>query len=455
MLPFECAGHHEDEYFGDGIAEELIRALAQVSGLRVAAQSSAFYFKGTTDALDHVARRLGVDMLLLGRVLRGNSRVRVTVRLVRPATSETVWSDEIEREFTDVIAVLRGITAAIARSLRLTLHVDETAPAGRPAHPEAYDLYLRGRYIMEMRGDANLRRALQYFERSAAADPDFAPACTGMAQAFQLMAFYGFAEPHDVMPRSRAAAERALALDESMTDAHVALAFALMTYAWDWAGADRHYLRALELNPDDPMALSYYGYYSQLCVHDEVDEAFELMWRAADVDPLSALPLSILGVASYVTGRAEGVLERVRSAVDAQPSFWMLQRVLSLTLAACGRYDEAIVAMERAAQLSNRYHWNLLDLGILRAEMGHDREARALQAELQAIARNGFLQPMILAGIPAALGDTDEAMPALQRAFAGRDSILITLRQFRGFRPIRRDPRFASIVAEMGLAPAA
>lgn len=458
VLPFvNAGGDPDDDYFGEGIAEEITRALAELTGLRVAAQSSAFSFKGSAEAPADVAKRLGVEALLQGRVLKSGHRVRVAVELTKPATSTVLWAEEFDRELTDVFSVQREITATIARRFRLTLGVGEESRLARAAtgHHEAWDLYLRGRFVMGMRGEANLRKALEYFERALALDPDFASAHTGVAHMLGLLSMYGFSRPHDVMPRSRAAAERAIALNESEAEAHVALAFALMTYAWDWNGAEREYRRALELNPNDPTALAYYGMYYLMGIQDRIDEGFELIWRAAEIDPLAPLPVVILSAAGYYSGRTEGILARVHDAAEAQPSFWLLQRALGLSLASLGRNTEALAALERAVQLSHGFHWNVLDLGILRAQMGDAREALSLHGELEAMARERFLQPMALAAIPAALGRADEALSQLRIALEERDSILFAIRHYPAFRPLHHDPRFAAIVAEMGLPPLA
>ncbi len=454
VLPFEnLSGDPGDAYVSDGIAEEITNALAGLPALRVAAQGSAFSFRGSAEPPASVAAKLGVAVLLRGSARREGGRVHVALRLIDPQSVDTIWSEERTFELSDLYAIRGEIAQAVAgRLLPATPDVRETAPLRASAEQaEAYDLYLRGRFIMGHRAEANLRMALDYFERSVTVDPRFPLAHVGTAQMLALLSFYGHSRPHDVMPRARASAERALRLDDSLADAHAALAFVRMTYEWDWDSAGREFLRALELNPNDPTALLYYGFYYLICLQGHFDEGMRYIYRAVDLDPLAAVPVAMLGVAAQYTKQTENIAARVRDALEGQPSSWLLQRSMGLVLAAEGRYAEAVAAMERALRLSHRYPWVLMDLGAIRAEMGDREEALRLHAELEGISLERYLQPFALAAIPAALDDLETALPALRKSFEERDSVLFVLRHYPAFQPVRQDPRFQQLAVQMGL----
>ena len=469
VLPFvNLSRDSNDVYISDGIAEEITSALAALPGLRVAAQESAFSFRDSAEPPAAVAAKLGVTMLLGGSTRREGSRVHLAVHLIDPRTAGTVWSEEREIELSDLYAARGEIAQAVAEHLLPTIPAvqgkdprdPETAPPhdppsvsrGAPAEQaDAYDLYLRGRFIMGHRAESNLRMALDYFERSVTIDPHFPLAHVGIAQILALLSFYGHARSHDVMPRALASAERALRLDGSLSDAHGALAFVHMTYNWDWNGAEREFIRTRELNPSDLTALLYYGFYYLICIRGRFDEGMRCIWKAVELDPVAALPVAMLGVAAQYTKRTENIAVRVRDAVEGLPSSWLLQRSMGLVLAAEGRYSEAVAAMERAARLSNRYPWVLMDLGAIRAEMGDREGALRLHAELERISGERYLQPFALAAIPAALGDLDAALPALRKSFEERDSVLCVLRHYPAFRTVRHDPRFQELVTKMGL----
>jgi TolB-like protein/tetratricopeptide (TPR) repeat protein len=469
VLPFRNLSRDSDDvYISDGIAEEITSALAVLPGLRVAARESAFSFRDSAEPPAAVAAKLGVAMLLGGSARREGSRVRLAVHLIDPGTGGTIWSEEREIELSDLYAARVEIAQAVAEHLvpsTPTVRGEaprdphtasphgpaDISPGVVAAQADAYDLYLRGRFIMGHRAEANLRMALDYFERSVTIDPHFPLAHVGIAQMLALLSFYGHARSHDVMPRAHASVERALRLDDSLGDAHTALAFVRMTYDWDWVGAEREFLRTLDLNPNDLTALLYYGFYYLICIRGRFDQGMSCIWKAVDLDPIAAVPVAMLGVAAQFTRRTENIAVRVREAVEGLPSSWLLQRSMGLVLAAEGRHAEAVAAMERAARLSNRYPWILMDLGAIRADMGDREGALRLHAELERISSERYLQPFALAAIPAALGDLDAALPALRKSFEERDGVLCVLQHYPAFRTVRHDPRFQELVTKMGL----
>jgi len=454
VLPFEnLSGDPGDAYISDGIAEEITNALAAITGVRVAAQASAFSFRDSSEPAAAVAGKLGVATLLRGSVRKDGGRVHLALHLIDPQSADTIWTEERGFELSDLYALRGEIARAIAGRLLPSSPATREMPSPQaPAEQaEAYDLYLRGRFIMGHRAEANLRAALDYFERAVTADPRFPLAHVGIAQVLGLLSFYGLARSHDVMPRARDAAERALRLDDSLGDAHAAMAFVRMTYDWDWEGAERGFRRALDLNPNDPTALIYYGFYYLICLRGRFDDGMDLIWKAVDLDKVAAVPVAMLGVAAQYTKGAAPITARVREAVEGQPSSWLLQRSMGLALAAEGRFPEAVTAMERAARLAHRHPWVLMDLGAILAEMGDRERALRLHAELEAISRERYLQPFALSAIPAALGDMETALPALRKSLEERDSVLFVLQHYPAFRPVREDPRFRELVAKMGL----
>jgi tetratricopeptide (TPR) repeat protein len=394
--------------------------------------------------------------VLEGSVRRAGNRIRITAQLINVESGYHLWSERYDRELNDVFAVQDEIASAIARKLEVALSAAGGERQARPAteHLEAYELYLKGRYILEQRTEERMWRALASFEESAKVDPEFAPAHTGIADALSLLSLYGLVRPHDVMPRARAAAERAIALNDSLPEAHNALAFALWSYAWDWRGALREYDRALALSPNNSIALTYLAFYLKICVLDEVDEGFRLLRRAVEVDPLGMVPPLMMGVAGTYTFRGDEVLPFIETMLARNPDAWLASRAMGITLHSQGKLPEALRWLERAVEGSGRSSWALMDHALALVAAGDTTRAEALTRELEERSRSKYVQHLGLSAMTAALGRTEEALQHLERAFEERDGILIVIRKWPAMDSLRSHSRYHEIIRRMGFPPA-
>ncbi len=451
VLPFaNMSPDPENEYFSDGITEEIINALTRVEGLRVAARTSSFSFKGKSADIAEVGAKLNVNTVLEGSVRRAGDRLRVTAQLIEVASGYHLWSERFDRKLDDIFAIQDEIAEAIAHKLELTLAGDRSGPlVSRPTENlQAYDLYLRGRFHLEQRGEG-LRTGLECFQRALALDPHYAPVHAGLADALSLASYYGFLRPHDTMPKAKAAAERALALDDGLAEAHTALAFARFSFDWDWEGASRSFERALDLNPGYVSARYWHGFHL-MCAENRLEEGVAECRRAVEIDPLATYPSVLLGVTLFGSRRHDDVIEQMRPTVERDPASWVACRTLGLGYLFQPDLDHALPALENAVALAARHPWTLSDLGMAYAHQDRVKEAEAVQQEMLARAEKAFVQPVLLNQIPTALGRPAEALDHLERAYEERDGLLAVLRVWPSLDPLRGEPRFKALVERMG-----
>jgi non-specific serine/threonine protein kinase len=452
VLPFaNRSGAPEDEYFSDGIAEEIINALAKVAGLRVAARTSAFSFKGQKTDIPEIARRLNVTTVLEGSVRKAGKRLRITAQLIDIADGCQLWSERFDRELDDIFAVQDEIATAIAKKLEVSI-TGARGPLVKTAtrNMEAYESYLKGRHAWERFG-TNLYAALEHFERAVALDPEFAPAHAGIADAYGTLGFTGAMRPRESMPKAKAAAARAVQLDPQLAEAQCALGYVALLYDWDWPAAEKAFLRSIELNPNYAHVMHHYGHLYHAFVSYRIDEGIELCCRAAEIDPLAGYPLHGWLANLYIAGRTAEAIERLQKELTRDPSTFHLRRLLALCYAEQGRIDEARAAIEEAARSSGRHPWAVGELGGLHARCGRTAEAEALQAELVARSRSTYIQPTILAFIPAWLGTFDEGFAYLEQAIEERDGVIIAVTTWPNCRPYWNQPRFAEILKRLNL----
>jgi serine/threonine-protein kinase len=468
VLPLTNVGADpETEYFSDGVTEEIINALSQVPRLRVAARTSSFYFKGHKESLRSIAQTLGVQALLEGSVRRAGKRVRITIQLVNADDGYQMWSERYDRDLDDVFAVQDEIAASVASRLRVTLSgKEEGERAAAPASaspsrssavsgasavtptpdPEAYDLYLRGRYLSEQR---HLRGSISCFEEAIARDPDFALAHVGLAESMVFMGFMAHASPREAMPRAKAAAERALALDAGLARAYYALAMVAYLYEWNKLESERLFLRGLELEPSQPDLHMGYGLMLAETM-GRFDEALEHARTARAVDPVNPMRLAYLGMILYSAGRAQEAMRLLAEAARREPNHFILQRVYGIVCHACGRLDDAAAAVECALAASNRHIWCLGDLALLRLDQGRDAEAEAVWQEMLEQARERGSPSCFPTLLWLRRGDVEAAAASLEEAVRCRESTL-TLTYWPQFEPLQREPRLRAILEREGL----
>jgi serine/threonine protein kinase/Flp pilus assembly protein TadD len=438
----------ENELFADGITEEIISALTQIEELHVAARTSAFSFKGKYVDLRIVGERLNVKTVLEGSVRKAGNRVRIMAQLINVADGYHLWSERYDRELKDIFEVQDDIARAIAERLKVALKSGQqpTIKVGTK-NLEAYELYLKGRALLN-RGGLDSRRSAKCFERVVALDPQYALAWCGLADARCRLAFYGFEHPTAVLSQAKDAATRAVTLDPMLAEAHCSLGFSYRLCDWDWTEAEREYLRALELNPRSLHALALYA--SLLVDKGRFDEGITYARRAVEYDPLSAYAHYSLTYAYALSGRTREAVQAAKSCAELEESF-IVNWGLHLSLHWDGQFEEAASAGEMALALSGRRAFALGGLATMYADWGKIAEARAIYAELVARAVYEYIQPSILAMAASAAGEKDKALAHAREAYEIRDPVLVLARHLPNYARLREDPRFAEILAGMGL----
>ncbi len=362
VLPFaNLSPDPENEYFADGVTEEIINALARLQGLQVASRTSCFYFKGKHPPLKEVSRELKVATVLTGGVRRAGSRIRITAELVDVASDEHLWSDRYDRQLDDIFEVQDEISRAIAEALQVALggRAGQRLVEKATANLEAYELYLKGRYFWSQRGPA-LLKGLDCFKQALALDPNYALAHAGLADSFSLLAFYGLTRPGEAIRQSVAAAKRALELNPALGEAHVSLGFHDMCYRWDWDAAEREYSRALELNPHYTPAWYWraviYGFFKWISGAD-ARPAFSDVLHAIQIDPLAWHPRVIHGWILMFFREFDEATPIFRHVLELQPNLFLGHLLLAGTLRHAGKLDEAIAAGQTAVESSGRNPW--------------------------------------------------------------------------------------------------
>jgi serine/threonine protein kinase/tetratricopeptide (TPR) repeat protein len=453
VLPFTNASADPDnEYLSDGITEELITALSKVEGLHVASRTSVFALKGIREDVPTLGARLNVSAVLDGSVRRAGSRLRITVQLTAVADGRTLWSERYDRELADVFDLQDEIARTIVDTLRSTLLQDlgEPVPVRYTANVRAYQLYLQGRYSWNRRTPAAIAEGIRYFEAAIEEDAGYAPAYTGLADSYALQIDYRGAPVREGLERARAEAERALALDETLAEAHTSLGWVTFIYDWDWDQAARQFRRALELNPRYSVARQWHAWF--LIAMGRAEAALAEGRLAIALDPASVSIRRSMGWLHYYARQPELALEQLRRALAMNPTAEENHRLLGMAYAQLGQWDEAAAALREAIALSESPVLATANLGAIAAARGRGKEAREILAELEAQAATGYVSPVAFAILHAALGETDATFAALDRAFDDRRGWLAYLKVEPALDPVRADPRFARLVGRMRLA---
>jgi adenylate cyclase len=453
VLPFlNMSADPENEYFADGITEEIIDALAQIRGLHVVARSSAFSFKGKHIDLRSVGKQLNVRTILEGSVRKADNRLRITAQLICAADGYHLWSERYDREMKDVFAIQEQIARAIAERLKITFPWRETSLVRTgTTHLEAYQSYLKAQALLYKRGSA-IPLALAACQRAVDLDPDYALAWATLANCYTTLGWYGLAAPQDSMPKGAAAARRALALDPSLSEAHSALAIASLMGTWERVEAEREFTLALQLNPKDVQALSWYAcFYLQLS-EGRMAQGMEQMRSALVWDPLSGYAHAMYALTCRLAGRTEEALEVSRHAVQLDPDSFLARWTRQLCLLLSGQFDASVAEGEAALASSGRHPWSMVLLAVALADSGRAAEADAVYCEMQARARREYVAPALLAIAAAATARVDEMIGHARAACEIRDPgcRCFFSRHFSLALRLYRYPQFREIIAGMG-----
>ena len=450
VLPFRnMSTDPEQEYFCEGMAEEIINALTTLEGLHVASRTSAFQAKARDFDMVEIATRLKVGAVLEGSVRKAGNRLRVTAQLINVSDGYHLWSERYDRDMDDIFAVQDDIARTVVEKLKVKLLGTADTPLVRKPtdNLEAYNLVLQGRYYSVRATAAALEKSLACFTQALAVEPTYAQAHAGIATAQAIRAIVSLAAPHTVMPEAKEAALKTLALDETVADAHAALALVLHFYDWDWAGAEREYRRALELNPGDTFARCAYA--NLLGMVGRVNESVAEARSAVERDPVSPFCRYILAQQFVMARRFEEAIAEAHAAIELDSSYSHLYMTLGWGLAGLGRHDEAVDAFRQqviaAAGDSFSQGWLGWALGLA----GHRQEALTIRGDLEGRRSQEYVGGLLLACVSLGLDEHDQAISWLQEAAEERDGLMTLVNTLPVFGPLRSDPRFQALLQRM------
>ncbi|MGB8536803.1 MAG: tetratricopeptide repeat protein [Acidobacteriaceae bacterium] len=452
VLPLEnLSGDASQNYFSDGMTDELITDLAQISALRVISRTSVMVYRGARKPLPQIARELHVDAVVEGTVLRAGDRVRITAQLIDAATDKHLWSQRYEGELRDTLALQDRVARAIAEQIRINLTPREQAAlkSVRVVNPEAYESYLKGRFFWNKRTAEGLRVALAYFNQAIEEDPNYAQAYSGLADTYALLGDWQYAvmTPAQAYPKARAAALKAVQLDSALGEAHNSLAFVLDGFDWDLDAGGKEFRRAIELSPGYATAHHWYAWH--LALLGRYDEAIVEMKKAENLDPLSLIINADLAELLVIAHSYDESVKQSRKTIEMDPNFAMAHNQLGQAYLQQHLYDQALPELKKAVQLSAESPACIANLARAYALSGQRDAALKLLDGLKATSTPGYSRASEIAAIYVSLGDTNEAMTWLEKGYAERFNPGVLIRP--GFDPLRSDPRFRELAHRIGL----
>jgi TolB-like protein/Tfp pilus assembly protein PilF len=453
VLPLQnLSGDPSQDYIADGMTEELIGRLSGIHGLRVISRTSTMHLKNTQLSVPEIARMLAVEAIVEGSLVQEGHEIRVHAQLIRAATDEHIWAGEYQREYQSILEVQEEVARNIVEQIQLNLTPEDRARLASkpPVDPQAYESYLRGRYYFNQRTEDALHKSIASFQQAIARDPAYAPAYSGLAEAYAMLGFRGGFPSKDALSDAKKAALKAIELDDTLAEPYASLAFIAETYEWDWPAAERQYKQALELNPGYAQAHNWYSGY--LTYTGRFNEGVAEAIRARELDPLS-LPLNnALAGRLLAAGRYDEALRQVQTTLELDEHFAPAHQTLGWVYLHGGKQDDAIREFQNALELAGAADTDIqLDLGFADAVSGRPDEARRILANLQQLYQQGIVPAASLATLHGALGESNEAFVWLEKAYQERDPQLTYLKAGRRFEPLREDPRFGQLLRRVGL----
>jgi TolB-like protein/DNA-binding winged helix-turn-helix (wHTH) protein/Tfp pilus assembly protein PilF len=454
VLPFEnLTGDPSQEYFSDGLTEEMISQLGNLDSLHlgVIARTSVMRYKNSQAPLDQVGRELGVQYVIEGSVRRDSNNVRVTAQLIQTRDQTHVWAREYDRELKGLLVLQGEIAEEIANEIQLTLdgHKPAVAQASRsPRQYEAYDLYLKGQYFFNKRTGTGFEEAISYFQQATAKDPNYARAYAGLADCYALMGGYSERPQVEFISKARAAALKALEIDQNLPEAHTALALIVQNYDWDWQTAEKEFRRAIELNPN--YATAHHWYAEHLMWRGRFDEALQESERARQLDPLSLIIAADNGAVLYFSRQYDRAIEKWRSVLEMDNDFPRAHLIVG-AYAEKGMFGAALADNEKfrpVTPVSSYWSWRAYIYG----RSGKEAQARHALRELLQSNRSHPVDAMIVAWGYRGVGDKDKALAWLEKAYAEHSIELVSMKVNPGYDLLRGDPRFQDLLKRVGLA---
>jgi TolB-like protein/Flp pilus assembly protein TadD len=449
VLPLQSlSSDTAQDYFADGMTDGLITEIARIGSLRVISRTSIMQYKGAHKPLPVIARELGVDAIVEGTVLHSGQKVRITAQLIRARDDRHLWSEKYERDLSDVLTLQAEVAQAIAGQIQIKLTPQEHAILARkrPVNPQAHEAYLKGNFFMQ-KGTEGLNTSIEFFIQAIALDPAYAPSYSGLSSSYGYLAIFGLRPSGEVYPKAKAAAIRALQLDETDAEAHSLLATVKKSYDWDWAAAEVEYKRALELNASS--WLTHAGYADYLSKRGRHEEAIAEARRARELDPVSAGRTAFLGMILYWERRYDEAIGACQKALELDPNYPNTYWFLALALEQKGELPEAITKLKKAVSLSHAPLYRAL-LGHAFALSGERAKALSVLDELRALSKQRYVSPLDIAIVYTGLGDRNSAFQWLEKAYQERTMRIQELPS-PIFDSLRSDPRHADLMRRIGL----
>lgn len=456
VLPLEnLTGDPGQEYFVDGMTDALITDLAQIRALRVISRTSVMRYKQARKSLPEIARELSVDAILEGSVVRSKDQVRIDAQLIQAANDQHLWAKSYQRQLRDVVTMQNEIASAVAEAVQLQISPQEKAhlTASRPVNPDAYEDYLRGRYYGRKWTSEATEKAFQFFQKATVEDPNYALAYAGLAEAEYRRPLLEPIPTRQAMPLAAQAAMKALELDESLAEAHAALADIKYRFDWDWEGADAEFKRALQLNSSYADSDSRWQYIIFLRTMNRYQEAINEAKRAKELDPVLSDRRAGMGGAYFFGRQYDLAVGELRQVVARYPEGALAYSFLGMAYEQKGQSREAIAALEQCVAISRGDPLYQASLAHAYATFGRKQEARKILAELRQRAKREYVSPYNIAVVWLSLGNKEEALTWLKKAYADRSFLLVIINSSPWFDPLRSDPRFQSLVRRIGLDP--
>ncbi len=449
VLPFEnLGGDPEQEYFVDGLTEEMITQLGRLNPQRlgVIARASAMAYRGTTKSIAEIGHELGVDSALQGSVRRAGNRIRITAQLIQVRDQTHLWAETYDRGLADVLAIQTDVAERIARSLAIELLPEAQALIARSVTKSstAYELYLHGRHQSSKRGEEHFTNALGYFSRAIEIDPGYGLAYSGIADAYSLLGYYGALSPRQAYGNAKANAIKAIEIDERLAEAHTSLAFPTLQYDWNWPAAEKEHRRAIELNPNCALSWDWYG--MNLMQIGRFNESLSALMRAQELDPVSVVIASHMAWLHYFSRQYDRAISIARHALELDPSFALASWYLAQSYLHAGELKSAVAEIERTVRISGVHPAALALMSAAYTAMGRQVEARDALDRIYELGKRRRVAPYFMAYAVAPLGDSDITLSWLERAYEDRSGWLIYLPIDPGFDVVRNDHRLIDLM---------
>jgi len=452
VLPLaNLSSEQGQEFFADGITEALITELAKIGSLRVVSRTSVMRYKGTTEPVGQIARALRVRGIMEGSVVKSGERLRITVQLIHAVSDQHLWSQVYEGAIADVLDVQSKVARDVAAGIRAQLSRDEKArlTVSRKVSPEAYSLYLKGRYFARILTEEGQRKAILHFQKSIQCDSDYAPAYAGLAECLIELAYFFGMNPKNAFAEAKPAAVKAVALDEEFAEGHAALGLLRLLDDWDWQTADAETRRAIELAPGNPYVYWKRGVFLRYA--GRCDESIPIHLRAESLDPFSIVAIQEVGFALYYARRFREAAEQIQKAIELEPGWDQLYFGLGLVLLQQHRFEEAISALRTAV---HKEPGNVFSVAALIYGLGHAGRKKEAKRHLDQLLRKYEYVPCwFLAMAWVGLNEKERALEALEQALRDHEPCMVSLKVDAIFDPLRTDSRFTSMIRQVGLEP--